>query len=242
MYPKRVALVTGGTSGIGQATAIEMAARGDHVLFTGRSRKSAEETLHKIRDCSGSGEFIFCELSDLRQIEAMMNHIAACYHRLDVLVNNAGVSNIHTMEEISEAEWDWMMNINLKAPFFCCRHAFSLMKQQHYGRIVNLSSIAGQRGAFFSGIHYAASKGGLLAMTKSFALQGAPYGITVNAVSPGTADTPMSRTEGIPADGIPLGYAASPEEVAHAICFLASDSAGYITGETLDVNGGQLMR
>ncbi|MDO5548788.1 MAG: SDR family NAD(P)-dependent oxidoreductase [Eubacteriales bacterium] len=242
MGNKRISLVTGGTSGIGQATAVELASRGDYVLFTGRSTENAKKTLCKIYDRGGSGEFIPCDLSDPGQIEDMMDSISIRHHRLDVLVNSAGISNVHTMEEITEAEWDWMMTVNLKAPFFCCRHAFSFMKQQHYGRIVNVSSIAGQRGAFFSGIHYAASKGGLLAMTKCFALQGAEHGITVNAVSPGTVDTPMSRTEGIPADGIPLGRAASPEEVAHAICFLTSDDAGYITGETLDVNGGQLMR
>ncbi|MBQ8143996.1 MAG: SDR family oxidoreductase, partial [Butyricicoccus sp.] len=139
-------------------------------------------------------------------------------------------------------EWDRMMATNLKGPFFLCRSAFRIMKAQGYGRIVNLSSIAGERGALHSGIHYAASKGGLLALTKSFALRGAAYGITVNAVAPGTVDTPMSRAEGIPFDGIPIGCAAVPEDVAHAVCFLASDQASYITGETLDVNGGQLMR
>ena len=135
-----------------------------------------------------------------------------------------------------------MLAANLKGPFFLCRHAFHIMQEQHYGRIINLASIAGERGALYSGIHYAASKGGLLAMTKSFALRGAAYGITVNAVSPGTADTPMSREEGIPSDDIPVGRAAEPEEVAHAVCFLASEQAGYLTGVTLDVNGGQLMR
>ena len=239
---KRIALVTGAGGGIGQAVAAELAAWGDHVIVVCRSERGAGNTLRLIASAGGTGEFISCDVGDIRQVDAMMEKITKVYGRLDVLVNNAGISNTHTMDEIEEDEWDQMMDINLKGPFLLCRHAFCLMKSRAYGRIVNISSIAGERGALYSGIHYAASKGGLLAMTKSLALRGAGYGITVNAVSPGTVDTPMAREEGIPTDHIPLGRAASPEEVAHAVCFLACDRASYLTGVTLDVNGGQLMR
>lgn len=237
----RIALVTGAGGGIGRAIALELAADGHHVIIACRSQSGADDTLSQIRTSGGSGEFIRCDVSDLKQIDALMERIVQIHGRLDVLVNNAVISNTRTMDEIDEAEWDQMLATNLKGPFFLCRHAFHIMQAQNYGRIINLSSIAGERGALYSGIHYAASKGGLLALTKSFALRGAAYGITVNSVSPGTADTRMSRAEGIPSDGIPLGRAATPEEVAHAVCFLASDKAAYLTGVTLDVNGGEFM-
>ncbi|MCH1981721.1 SDR family oxidoreductase [Ruminococcus sp. OA3] len=239
---KRIALVTGAGGGIGQAVAVELARGGDHVIVVCRSRSGAEKTLGLIKASDQTGDFISCDVGDATQVDAMMEKIIRDYGRLDVLVNNAGISNTHTMDEINMDEWDRMMDVNLKGPFLLCRDAFGLMKSRGYGRIVNISSIAGERGALYSGIHYAASKGGLLALTKSFALRGAAHGITVNAVSPGTVDTPMSREEGIPSDNIPLGRAASPEEVAHAVCFLACDRASYLTGVTLDVNGGQLMR
>ncbi len=237
-----IALVTGAGSGIGRAIALELSDEGFYIIIACRSQSNASDTLFQIRRSGGAGEFIRCDVSDLKQIEAMMEYIARVHGHLEVLVNNAAISNTRTMDEIDEKEWDQMLAANLKGPFFLCRHAFSMMKNQHYGRIINLCSIAGERGALYSGIHYAASKGGLLALTKSFALRGAEYGITVNAVSPGTADTPMSRAEGIPADDIPLGRAATPEEVGHAVCFLASEQASYLTGVTMDVNGGQLMR
>ena len=239
---QRIALVTGAGGGIGQAVAVELAAAGDLVLLACRSEDRAVHTLQGIQAVGGSGRCLACDLADRRQVQAMMDSITHTYGRLDVLVNNAGISNTHTIDQITEDEWDHMLSVNLKTPFFLCRYALGLMRPQRYGRIVNLSSIAGERGAFFSGAHNAASKGGLLALTKSLALHAAADGITVNAVSPGTADTPMARAEGIPSDGIPLGRAATPEEVAHAVCFLASDAAGYITGHTLDVNGGQFMR
>lgn len=236
-----VALITGAGSGIGRAIALALAAEGKYVLAVGRTESSIRQTIEQIQQAGGCGQAVVCDIADMDQIDEMMQQVAQAFGRLDILVNNAGISNTHTMDEISRAEWDEMLTINLKAPFFLCRHAFHLMMPQRFGRIINLASIAGQRGALYSGIHYAASKGGLLAMTKSFALRGAAYGITVNAVSPGTADTPMSRAEGIPCDGIPLGRAASPEEIADAVCFLASDKAAYLTGITLDVNGGQFL-
>lgn len=239
---KRIAVVTGAGGGIGRAIAMELARRGDHVIIVCRSKVGAEETLCSIAEKGGSGEYIRCDLARINEIDALVEQIVQTHGRLDVLINNAGISNTLPVEDIDEAEWDQMMATNLKGPFFLCRHAFRIMKEQNYGRIVNLSSIAGERGAIYSGVHYAASKGGLLAMSKSFALRGAAHGITVNAVSPGTVDTPMSRAEGIPFDDIPVGRPADPQDVANAVCFLASDEAGYITGETLDVNGGQLMR
>ncbi|MBQ9015495.1 MAG: SDR family oxidoreductase [Firmicutes bacterium] len=150
----------------------------------------------------------------------------------------AGVTK--TIEEIDEDEWDRMMNVNLRAAFFLTKAVYRKMKEQRSGRIIALTSIAGQRGGFFSGAHYCASKGGLESMMKCFALNGAPYGILCNCISPGVVETPMTKEEGVTADGIPLGRAAQPEELAEVIAFLVHNT--YINGATIDVNGGQLMR
>jgi len=239
---KRTALVTGGSSGIGQATVIALAKQNHEVIFTYRSKAGAEKTLLQADALGLKVSSVFCDLSDTEASRKLVNNIYKRYGHLDILVNCAGISNTKTIEEIDENEWDRMLNINLRATFFISQAAYIKMKHQKYGCIITLTSIAGQRGGFFSGVHYSASKGGLEAMMKSFALRGAEYNITSNAVSPGVVKTPMSEAEGIPADGIPLGRAAEPEELANTIVFLASDKARYITGLTMDVNGGQLMR
>lgn len=239
---KGIALVTGGSSGIGRAAAQALAEAGWHVCFTCRSMARGAAAAEAVRAGGGSCEAFYADLADTAASRALVAQLTERFGRLDVLVNCAGISNTKPIEEIDEAEWDAMLNVNLRGTFFLTQAAFLVMKRQRSGRIITLTSIAGQRGAFYSGVHYSASKGGLEAMLRCFALQGAPYGVTSNGVSPGTVDTPMARAEGIPADGIPLGRMARPEEVAAAIRFLASDEAGYITGLTLDVNGGQLMR
>ena len=146
------------------------------------------------------------------------------------------------MDQIDEAEWDLMLDTNLKGVFFCSKLAFQMMKQAGYGRLISITSIAGQRGGFFSGIHYSTSKGGVATMMKCFALEGAQHQITANCVSPGMVETEMAKAEGLRPDGIPLGRMALPEEIAAVVSFLASTRASYITGTTIDVNGGQLMR
>lgn len=238
----RVVLVTGGSSGIGEAVVKEAAAGGGAVIFTYRNEKRAEKVLIDTASMCGHVHKYRCELGDMEQLRNMVREVKKEFGRIDALINCAGISNTKTWDEIDETEWDMMMDVNLKAPFFLMKEVFAVMKEQGYGRIVNLTSIAGQRGGMFSGAHYCASKGGLETLMKCFALYGAEYGITSNAVSPGVADTPMSAAEGITTDGIPIGRAATPEEVAKAAVFLASDDASYITGATIDVNGGQLMR
>lgn len=239
---KKIALVTGGSSGIGRAAVLELAEAGWHVCLTCRNMDRGQAAAEEARARGGSCEAVCAELADTAASRALVARLAETHGRLDALVNCAGISNTTPLEQIDEAEWDRMLNVNLRGTFFLTQAAYLVMKQQRSGRIVTLTSIAGQRGALYSGVHYSASKGGLEAMLRCFALRGAEYGITSNGVSPGTVDTPMSRAEGIPADGIPLGRMARPEEVAAAIRFLVSEEAGYITGLTVDVNGGQLMR
>lgn len=239
---ERIALVTGGSSGIGRAIVAALAEQGHTVIFTYRSPRGAEQTMALARRLGGKVEAVACDLADTAAARELAEQIAARYGRIDILVNCAGLSNTKPIEEIDETEWDRMLDTNLKAPFFLTKAVFRSMRRAGFGRIVWITSIAGDRGGLYSGVHYSASKGGLAAMAKCFARLGAAYGVTSNAVSPGVVETPMSREEGVPADDVPLGRAARPEEVAEAVCFLASDGAGYITGATIDVNGGQYMR
>ena len=239
---KKVSLVTGGSSGIGQVVALALAKAGDQVIFTYRNENRALETAQMIAQIGGCCDPRRCEIADPAATRKLVAEIKEQYGHIDRFIHCAGISNTKTLYEIDEAEWDRMLDANLRGAFFLTKEVFACMEQQKSGRIVMVTSIAGQRGGKFSGIHYSVSKGGLETMMKCFALIGAEHGITVNAVSPGVADTPMSREEGIGTADIPLGRAAVPEEVAEAICFLASDRAAYITGTTLDVNGGQMMR
>ena len=242
MSEKKIALVTGGTSGIGRATVLELASRGFRVAFTYRNAPRAEEVCRELEERGLEGMSIECDIIDTDQCRAAVRRTEEKWGRIDVLVNCAGISNVKTVEEIDEVEWDTMLDTNLRGTFFLTKAVYAGMKERRSGTIISVTSIAGQRGGRFSGVHYCASKGGMEAMVKCFARIGAEYGITSNGVSPGVVDTPMTREEGVVADDVPLGRAAVPEEVARVIAFLASKDAGYITGMTIDVNGGQMMR
>lgn len=239
---KRIALVTGGNSGIGQATVCSLARKGFEVLFTHRKDKGVEDTLNCVLEVGGSCRAYKCDIADISATRKLVEEIISEYGAIDVLVNCAGISNTKTLEEIDEAEWDNMLDINLKGTFFLMKEVFLRMEQVKKGKLVTVTSIAGQRGGYFSGMHYCASKGGLETLVKCFALQGAEYGITSNGVSPGIVNTPMAEAEGLNCDGVPIGRMAEADEIASVIAFLASDESAYITGMTIDVNGGQLMR
>jgi len=243
MDTRRVAIVTGGSRGIGRAIAIQLARDGFDVVITyNKSYEGAVETVTSVKKYGVDAIVVQCEISRVSDIERLFGHVLDRFRRVDVLINNASLSNTLSIEEIDESEWDKMIDTNLKGTFFCSKQAFMHMKKRGYGRIVSITSIAGERGGQFSGVHYSASKGGVSTMMKCFALKGAPYHITANSVSPGVVETDMSKSEGISIEGIPVGRMASPEEIASAVSFLASENSGYITGITLDVNGGQLMR
>lgn len=243
MEQKRIALVTGGSRGIGRAIAIRLAMDGFDVLITYRSaRQEAEQTCEAIRSFGSSAACFACDLAKVPDIEQLFDQIQDRYGRIDVLVNNASISNTLPLDAIDQQEWDLMLDTNLRGAFFCSKLAFQMMKPVQSGRLISIASIAGQRGGFFSGFHYSASKGGLMTLMKCFALEGAPYRITANCVSPGLVETDMAKAEGLKPEGIPLGRMAAPEEIAAVVSFLASSQADYITGATIDVNGGQLMR
>lgn len=242
----RVALVTGAASGIGRATALHLAAQGAAVMCADVHAAGAADTAAEIARRGGVARATRLDVSRIDDATRVVQETVEHFGRLDILVNAAGILRSTPAEDISEEEWDRVLAVNLKGLFFCCQAALAPMRAQRAGRIVNIASVAARNGGFGSGAHYVASKGGVLALTKKLAREWAPYGILVNAVNPGPADTPMTadwspelRQHVIAAT--PLGRFAQPHEIAAAVAFLASDAAGFITGEAIEVNGGALM-
>jgi 3-oxoacyl-[acyl-carrier protein] reductase len=187
-----------------------------------------------------------CDITKSSDVKEMVLQVHKKFGRVDILVNNAGIIRRGTIETVTEEDWDRVIEVNLKGTFNCCKAVAGIMKQQAYGKIVNVSSIAGKMGDITSAPGYGPSKAGMDALTKTLARQLAQYGINVNAVSPHAIETEMStqwseeRRREIIAS-IPLGRLGKPEDVAEAVLFLVSDEASFITGEILDVNGGALM-
>jgi 3-oxoacyl-[acyl-carrier protein] reductase len=244
-----VALVTGASSGIGAATALVFADLGAKVaLGYFHNEKGAFETRDRI--CASGGTAIAIR-ADLHNPEEARKLVAAATKQLgptDILVNNAG-SLVKRMKiaEVNEEDWDDVMDLNLKSAAFCTQHAVPAMVERKKGAIINIVSIAGRNGGGPGAGVYSAAKAALIALTKSQAKELAPFGVRVNAVSPGVIDTPFHEVFSTPemirnfVTGIPLGRTGKPAECAHVIAFLASNAASYVVGETVEVNGGQLM-
>jgi 3-oxoacyl-[acyl-carrier protein] reductase len=242
----RVAIITGGAKGIGKAIALTLVREGARVALVDIDREGLEALKHEIEKNGGEGFALPCDISKSRDVSEMVNQAFRRFGRIDILINNAGIIRRGTIETMTEEDWDRVIEVNLKGTFNCCRAVVAIMKQQGYGKIVNISSIAGKMGDITSAPGYGSSKAAMDALTKTLARQLACYGINVNAVSPHAIETEMSaqwseerRKEII--GSIPLGRLGKPEDVAEAVLFLASDSASFITGEILDVNGGALM-
>jgi NAD(P)-dependent dehydrogenase (short-subunit alcohol dehydrogenase family) len=187
------------------------------------------------------------DVSDLSQVSRMVAKILKVYGTIDILVNNAGILFPTSFEEMTEREWDKVIAVNLKGAFNCCKAVIAVMKKKRYGKIVNISSSAGKSTSTFGGAHYTASKAGLLGLTRHLAREVGRYGINVNAVCPGSIDTPMIRSKFTDeqirsaTEKIPMGRLGTPEEVAYLVLFLASDASSYITGASIDINAGELM-
>lgn len=245
---ERAALVTGASRGIGAATAIALARRGFHVAVNYlRQEERARRVVREIERLGRRAIAIRADVGDYAQVQQLITQTVEALGGLHVLVNNAGYSSHYGLEELPVEEWRRMIAVTLHGAFYCCKEAAPHMKRAGWGRIVNVCSLRAMTGSDH-GVHYASAKAGLLGLTKSLALELAPE-ITVNAVSPGYTVTDMTRSaledphkgERIRAQ-IPLRRPASPEEVAAVIAFLCSEEAGYITGETVNVNGGIYMR
>lgn len=238
----KVAIVTGAGKGIGKSIALALAEEGANIAAVDINLQDVETVSNEIIQSGFVSTAISCDISRVQDIENMISTVVDRFGKIDILVNNAGIAKNMPIEDISEDEWDRVIDVNLKGTFFCSKLAFIEMKKTGGGRIINMASISGERGGRFAGVNYSASKAGVIVMTKCFALRGGEVNINVNAVAPGVVDTEMTRQLGTVVTDVPLGRPAKPEEIADAVVFLASDKSSYITGSVLDVNGGQLMR
>ncbi len=239
----RVAVVTGASRGIGRAIARQLAARGA-VVVAGARGDHAEAVAGEICEAGGRAEAVALDVTDVDAVERTVADVVARHGRLDVLVSNAGITRDQLLMRMKPADWDAVLATNLTAAFTCVRAAVRPMVRQRGGRIIAISSVVGQTGNAGQA-NYAASKAGLIGFAKSMARELASRGITVNVVAPGFIDTDMTRELGSAREKwiaqVPLGRLGTPEDVAAAVCFLASDEASYITGHVLAVNGGMYM-
>jgi 3-oxoacyl-[acyl-carrier protein] reductase len=242
----RVVIVTGGARGIGKAIALAFVGEGAELAVVDVDKAILEAAKNEIKKNRKGVIAIPCDITRSLEVKAMVEQVQNAFGRIDILVNNAGIIRRGTIETITEEDWDRVIEVNLKGTFNCCKAVVETMKSQRFGKIVNVSSIAGKMGDITSAPGYGPSKAGMDALTKTLARQLAQYGINVNAVAPHAIETEMSaqwseeRRKEIIAS-IPLGRLGKPEDVANAVLFLASDEASFITGEILDVNGGALM-
>ena len=235
----KVAVITGGAQGIGAAIVKVMHREGANVIIADLNEDTARTTAERMGDrCDYKKVNISCENSR----NDLIDYVKAEYGTIDILVNNAGISKQVDFLEIDEKEFNVLLNINLNGMVFLSQAAMKHMIGKKYGKIVNIASLAGERGGKFAGIHYSASKAGVIAATKCMALKGGDYDINVNAVAPGLIKTPLGDKLNFSTDEIALKRLGLAEEVAEVVGFLASDRASYITGATIDVNGGILMR
>ena len=246
MLNGKVALVTGAGSGIGKAIALAMAKNGATVIVNyGHSQAGANAVVDEITEMGGAAEAVQCSVNDFEAVAAMIKDVAKRYGRIDILVNNAGITKDNLIMMLKEEDFDDVIDVNLKGTFNTMRHIARQMMKQKGGSIINISSVVGVMGNAGQ-VNYAASKAGIIGMTKSMARELGSRNVRVNAVAPGFVETKMTEglSDEVKAAGaaqIPLGRFAQPEEIASAVCFLASDNAAYITGQVLCVDGGMCM-
>ncbi len=240
-FEGKVALVTGASRGIGRAIAVMLAAQGATVVAAARGDNAAA-TVDAIRAAGGRAEALSLDVTDAEAAVAAVQGVVSTHGRLDILVNNAGITRDQLMLRMKRADWDEVIATNLTAAFVLCQAALKPMLKQRGGRIVAISSVVGQMGNAGQA-NYAASKAGLIGFCKSLAREVGSRSVTVNVVAPGFVETDMTKavneeTQKQWAAQIPLGRLGSPDDIAAAVCFLASDEASYITGQVLAVNGG----
>jgi 3-oxoacyl-[acyl-carrier protein] reductase len=243
----RVAVVTGSSRGLGRAIAVKLASLGAKVVVNYRTNKAAaEETLRLIEQAGGEAIAIQADVSRFDEAQGLIQSALDRFERLDILVNNAGTTRDALLVRMSEHEWDTVIDTNLKSVFNCTKTAQRTMLKQRYGRIVNITSVAGLAGNAGQ-TNYSAAKAGMIAFTKSLAKEVGSRNITVNAVAPGYIPTDLSSS--LPPELIakgmemaPLGHPGTPEDIANAVAFLVSDEANYITGQVLSVDGGLAMQ
>jgi 3-oxoacyl-[acyl-carrier protein] reductase len=246
MLEGRVAIVTGAARGIGEATVRKLCREGARVAAVDIDMGELEKAVDAIKAEGGDAVAFRCDVSKPAEIDQLVKDVVAHFGRLDCLVNNAGICPRVSVDDMTEDLFDRLMDINVKSVFFLSRAAGNAMRANNSGRIVNLSSTGGRVGGIFNATVYGGTKAAILAMTKSFARHYAPYNILVNAVAPGAVDTRMMHAMGEESlqgviNAAPLKRLADPMEIANVIAYLCSDEASWMTGSTVDVNGGTLM-
>jgi 3-oxoacyl-(acyl-carrier-protein) reductase len=241
----KIAIVTGGSRGIGRHIALQLAQRGADVAINYRSRQSdADETLKEIEAAGVRAMAMKADLSKMPEARAMIREVHEKWGRIDILVNNAGITRDKSMKKLTDEDWNEVLDTNLGSVYATCSEVLNIMLEQKYGRIINITSFVGTAGNFGQA-NYAASKGGIIAFTKTLALEVAKHNITVNAIAPGFTETemlaqvPENIREQIVAR-VPMGRFGQPEEIARAVVFLAAEG-DYITGQQINVNGGVYM-
>ncbi|MEE2718201.1 MAG: 3-oxoacyl-[acyl-carrier-protein] reductase [Planctomycetota bacterium] len=240
----RVAIVTGASRGIGRSIATRLASDGHHVVLVARSAGPLEELAAEIKAAGGSACAVPCDLSDGDAVTAMVEGVASDHGRLDVLVNNAGITRDGLMLRMSDEDFDEVLNVNLRSIFIACRAAARPMMRGRFGRMINISSVTGLIGNPGQA-NYAAAKAGIIGMTKTIAKEFASKGVTANVVAPGFIETEMTEALGSAvleeaAKRIPLKRLGQGDDIAHAVSYLASEGAGYVTGQVLTVDGGMV--
>ena len=242
----QVAIVTGAGQGMGAATAVRLANEGAAVVVGDINESKAARVAEEINNSGGRATSAKTDVTKEDEVASMVGCAIDTYGSVSILVNNAGILHPTRIDDVTKAEWDQVLDVNLNGTFLCSKAVLSTMKQKGYGRIVNMSSSAGRSVSTLGGVHYTAAKAGVLGLTRAMAKEVAPFGITVNAVCPGLIDTEMVRIECTPErikgyeESFPIARLGTPEEVAQLILFLVSDSQ-YITGASIDINGGDLM-
>ena len=241
----KTAIVTGASQGIGETIAIEMAKSGATVFCLARNKEALDTTIKKITENGGKATAFSCDISNNDDFKSIILNIVKEYSSIDILVNNAGITKDNLLMRMSDDQWDDVLNINLKGSFTCIRSVIKHMMKKKFGRIINITSIVGITGNAGQA-NYAASKSGLIGLTKSIAKEVASRGITANCVAPGWIETSMTDQLSTEVKNkflsqIPAGKIGQSKDIANAVIFLASDEAQYITGQTITVDGGRII-
>ncbi|WP_368235891.1 3-oxoacyl-[acyl-carrier-protein] reductase [Clostridium perfringens] len=246
MLKDKVAIVTGGTRGIGRAIALKLADQGANIVINYRNSDKEAEELKSILEGKGVKVLtVKCDISNFEDSKNLMDKCKEVFGKIDILVNNAGITKDTLIMRMKEEDFDNVIDVNLKGTFNCAKHASAIMLKQRFGKIINMTSVVGIAGNAGQ-VNYAASKAGVIGLTKSLAKELGSRGITVNAVAPGFINTDMtaSLSEKVKEEAsknIPLKKLGNPEDVANLVGFLASDAANYITGQVINVDGGMVM-